>query len=112
MTIIDSSASTIGMAGVPSMIGVSVRILSAGISRYRDSRHTSKARPPAMMTPSTLTHIGTILPLNVTSQPKTSLRTCTSATRTKIPTAIVVNGFFITILGCLPDYSSFLIHKD
>ena len=62
MTIIDSSASTIGLAGVPSMIGVPDGILSGGILHHLDSSHTMNARPPANTTPTTLTHIGTILP--------------------------------------------------
>jgi len=62
MTIIDSSASTIDLAGVPSMIGVPDGILSGGILHHLDSSHTMNARPPATIMPNQLTHSGTTPP--------------------------------------------------
>src|SRR5882672_160349 len=63
----------------------------------RASRHTMRARPPAMTEPGRLPHTGTTAPLNVTSQPVKRRRRCATAISPSSVTAMVVNGFMVIL---------------
>ena len=63
---------------------------------FRASRKSITASPAAITIPATLAHIGTTIPLTVTSQPKDNLRICINAITAKMAAAMVVNGFIFS----------------
>jgi len=65
---------------------------------FRDSRHSINASPDAIKKPGTLIHIGKIILLMTTSQPKSNRRRCIKAISENTIIAIVVKGLMIRSL--------------